>query len=111
MSLAPPIPMSTPCTSLKQTVEALGPWFHNIEIQGVSTAPDHFLGDFPRFKWQRIASLLPTDLQGASVLDIACNAGFYCIELKRRNAGRVLGIDLEDRCLEQARFAARELEL
>src|SRR5205823_10801220 len=51
------------------------------------------------------------DLQGASVLDIGCNAGFYSIALKQRNAGRVLGIDLEDRCLEQAKFVAETLGL
>src|SRR6185312_3596462 len=31
--------------------------------------------------------------------------------LKQRNAGHVLGIDLEDRCLEQGRFAASTLGL
>jgi tRNA (mo5U34)-methyltransferase len=44
-------------------------------------------------------------------LDVGCNAGFYAIEMKRRNAGRVLGIDLEERCLEQAKFAAEKLGL
>jgi tRNA (mo5U34)-methyltransferase len=92
-------------------IAALAPWFHNINLHGVQTAPDHFLGDFPNFKWQRIAPSFPEDLQGASVLDIGCNAGFYSIALKQRNAGQVLGIDLEDRCLEQARFAADMLGL
>jgi tRNA (mo5U34)-methyltransferase len=40
------------------------------------------------------------------VLDIGCNAGFYSIEMKRRGAGRVVGIDDDDRYLAQARFAA-----
>jgi tRNA (mo5U34)-methyltransferase len=50
-------------------------------------------------------------LQGASVLDIGCNGGFYSIEMKRRGAGRVLGIDVDDRYLNQARFAAQTLGL
>jgi tRNA (mo5U34)-methyltransferase len=41
-----------------------------------------------------------------SVLDIGCNAGFYSMEMKRRGADRVLGIDFDDRYLAQARFAA-----
>jgi 2-polyprenyl-3-methyl-5-hydroxy-6-metoxy-1,4-benzoquinol methylase len=34
------------------------------------------------------------DLQGASVLDIGCCNGFFCYEAKRRNAGRVVGIEI-----------------
>jgi tRNA (mo5U34)-methyltransferase len=96
---------------LKAKLAALQPWFHNLDLHGIKTAPGHFLGDFPAYKWQKIAAMLPSNLQGASVLDVGCNAGFYSIALKQRNAGRVLGIDLEDRCLEQARFAAEVLQL
>lgn len=91
-------------------VAALGPWFQNINLgQGIQTAPDHFLGDYPAFKFARFADVLPNDLAGASVLDIGCNAGFYSIEMKRRGAGRVLGIDSDDRYLAQACLVAEEL--
>ena len=40
------------------------------------------------------------------MLDIGCNAGFYAIEMKRRGADRVLGLDSDDEYLAQARFAA-----
>jgi tRNA (mo5U34)-methyltransferase len=85
---------------------ALGPWFHNIDLNGVRTAPDHFLYDYPSVKWQAFQHAVPQNLAGMSVLDIGCNAGFYAIEMKRRGAKRVLGIDPDDRYLEQARFAA-----
>ena len=49
---------------------------------------------------------IPADLTGKSVLDIGCNAGFYSMEMKRRGAERVLGIDFDDDYLAQARFAA-----
>lgn len=88
-----------------------GLWFHNIDLHGVPTAPHHFLGDYPQVKWKRIAQAFPQDLAGASVLDIGCNGGFYSIELKKRHAGRVLGIDVVEESLEQARFAARTLDL
>ncbi|MBO9624632.1 MAG: TIGR04290 family methyltransferase [Sphingomonas sp.] len=94
---------------LRARIEALGPWFHNIDLGGVHTAPDHFLGDYPRFKFERFEHALPEDLSGKSVLDIGCNAGFYSIEMKRRGAARVVGIDSDDRYLAQARFVAETL--
>jgi tRNA (mo5U34)-methyltransferase len=91
---------------IRSRVEALGPWFHNLDLGGVRTAPSHFLGDYPAVKWQRFADAISPDLAGHSVLDIGCNAGFYSMEMKRRGAVRVLGIDSEDEYLHQARFAA-----
>ncbi|TCU32609.1 TIGR04290 family methyltransferase [Rhizobium azibense] len=92
--------------TLKRRISELGPWFQNMRLGEVETAPDHFLGDYPAFKWQGFKHVVPGDLGGRSVLDIGCNAGFYAIEMKRRNAGRVLGIDSDPRYLAQARFAA-----
>ena len=96
---------------LSRRISDLGEWFHNIDLHGVPTAPNHFLGDFPNVKWKHIAMSVPSDLAGASVLDIGCNGGFYSIQMKRRGAGRVLGIDVDDRYLNQARFAAETLNL
>lgn len=91
--------------SLRDEIAALGPWFHNLRIGGIETAPDHFLGDHPREKWDAVSHVLPDDLGGRSVLDIGCNAGFFALEMKRRGAGRVLGIDSDPHYLRQARFA------
>ncbi len=81
----------------------------------MQTAPHHFLGDYPAVKFARFAHALPDDLCGKSVLDIGCNAGFYSLEMKRRGADRVLGVDFDERYLAQARFAAEvrgvEIEL
>jgi tRNA (mo5U34)-methyltransferase len=94
---------------LTRRISELGEWFHNLNLHGVPTAPHHFLGDFPSVKWRQIAHAIPLDLSGATVLDIGCNGGFYSIEMKRRGARRVLGIDVDDRYLNQARFAAETL--
>jgi tRNA (mo5U34)-methyltransferase len=92
-------------------IAALGPWFHNLHLpDGIETAPRHFLGDFPGYKWQALAPHLPTRLDGWTALDIGCNAGYYSFELARRGA-RVRGIDVDPHYLRQARWAARELEL
>lgn len=94
---------------LTQRIEQLGEWFHNLDLHGIATAPHHFLGDFPSIKWKQVANAVPEDLTGATVLDIGCNGGFYSVEMKRRGAKRVLGIDVDDRYLNQARFAAETL--
>jgi tRNA (mo5U34)-methyltransferase len=91
---------------IQRRIDALGPWFHNMELAGVETAPDHFLGNYPFIKWRKFADAIPADLSGKSVLDIGCNAGFYSIEMKRRGADRVVGIDFDEAYLAQARFAA-----
>lgn len=95
--------------NLRQRIDALAPWFHNIDLNGIQTAPDHFLGDYPRAKFATFADAIPADLTGKSVLDIGCNAGFYSVEMKRRGAARVVGIDSDERYLAQARLATEAL--
>jgi tRNA (mo5U34)-methyltransferase len=97
--------------AITQRIRQLGPWFHNLDLRGVRTAPDHFLGDYPAVKWRRFAEALPADLRGRTVLDIGCNGGFYAIEMKRRGADRVVGIDHDPDYLAQARFAAEVCEV
>ncbi|MFN3324744.1 MAG: TIGR04290 family methyltransferase [Bryobacteraceae bacterium] len=96
---------------IRDRVRELGEWFHNLNLNGVLTAPDHPLGDYPTMKWRNFSHAIPSDLSGRSVLDIGCNAGFYSFEMKRRGAGRVVGIDSDHGYLEQARFAAEVLDL
>jgi len=87
-------------------IKNLEPWFHNLHLpNGLQTATDHFLGDFPYFKWKELSSYIPEDLSGWKVLDIGCNAGFYSFELAKRGAS-VVGIDLDIHYLNQAKWAA-----
>lgn len=106
---------SLPRDEIERRVRSLGPWFHNMELAGVWTAPEHFLGDYPALKWRRFSQAIPRDLRGRSVLDVGTNGGFYAIEMKKRGAERVVGIDSDGQYLAQARFAAEvagvELEL
>ena len=99
----------------RQRIDELGPWFHNMRLGGVWTAPEHFLGDYPNVKWQRFAHAIPADLTGRTVLDIGCNGGFYAIEMKRRGAqasfaAKVAGVEIEFRQLsvfDMGRFGER----
>ena len=97
--------------STKAEIKELEPWFHNIHLpDGTNTAPNHFLGDFPNFKWEKIKHDIPEDLTGWKVLDVGCNAGFYSIELAKRGA-EVVGIDLDEHYLKQARWTASQFGL
>jgi tRNA (mo5U34)-methyltransferase len=98
-------------TRIQHDIAELAPWFHNLHLpDGTETAPGHFLGDFPRYKWQALAPHLPARLDGWTALDIGCNAGYYSFELAKRGA-RVTGIDVDRHYLRQAEWAARELGL
>src|SRR3712207_4639665 len=90
----------------ERRIVRMGQWFQNIELNGVRTAPNHFLGDYPGVKWQRFARAIPPDLTGKAVLEIGCNAGFDALDMKRGVAERVLGVNFDERYLAQARFTA-----
>ncbi len=89
---------------IKRKIAEMSPWFHNIHLpDGTQSAPDHFLGDFPAFKWREMDKIIPEDLSGLTVLDVGCNAGFYSIELAKRGA-HVTAIDLDTLYLKQAEW-------
>src|SRR4051794_135699 len=103
--------IGSPESSAPTEIEGLGPWFHNLHLpDGRQTYPNHFLGDFPLFKWREISAPLPPDLTGWTALDIGCNAGFYSFELARRGAV-VTGIEPDPHYLRQAEWAVERFGL
>jgi tRNA (mo5U34)-methyltransferase len=93
---------------LEERVRELGPWFHDLDLHGVRTAPEHPLGDFLRSLWSQVEPAFPKDMTGKTALDIGCNGGFYSLQLHARGA-RVTGIEHDPKYLAQARFAAEVL--
>ncbi|MBC7171502.1 MAG: methyltransferase domain-containing protein, partial [Polyangiaceae bacterium] len=94
---------------VRKQIERLGPWFQNIHLPGgIETCSDHYLGDYPTFKWRLLEGALPRDLHGWTALDIGCNAGFYTFELAKRGAA-VTGMDSNPHYLRQARWVAQQL--
>jgi tRNA (mo5U34)-methyltransferase len=91
--------------TLEERVRELGPWFHDLDLAGVRTAPGHPLGNFLGELWAIVGPAFPDDLTGKTVLDIGCNAGFYSLHFHARGA-TVTGIEHDARYLAQARFAA-----
>jgi SAM-dependent methyltransferase len=53
------------------------------------------------------AAIFPPDLAGRSLLDIGCHHGFYCIEAKKRGAGRVVGVEGKPKALKVAHCIQR----
>lgn len=96
-------------------VQRLGPWFHCIDLgNGLLTKSKSAIGepvDHPRPTWESVKACLPDDVAGQTVLDVGCNAGFYAIEMKRRGAGRVVGLDSQRDLIRQARFVRDVLGL
>jgi len=95
--------------SIKEWVESqTGPnyWYQTIPVKDGIVTP----GTVDSTQRLRLLAL-PDDLSGKSVLDVGCNSGLLCFECKKRNAGRVAGIDLQRNRLEQARTLAEIMNL
>jgi len=91
-------------------LERLGPWYHNVVFTpGVMSNPSN--SDYPASRWRVLAPLIPADLRGKSVLDIGCNSGFFSLEMKKRGADRVVGVDIMPHLLAQSRFASHWFDL
>jgi tRNA (mo5U34)-methyltransferase len=89
-------------------LKRLEPWFHCIDLgDGLATKTKSAIGeplDHPRPTWEKVKVCVPDDLSGKTVLDVGCNAGFYSLEVKRRGAADVLGIDSQRNLIRQAEF-------
>ena len=95
---------------LRVVLTKLGPWFHNVPLtRTIGTRPE--LPEHPANRWSAIDPFVPRDLTGKTVLDIGVNAGFFSLELKRRGAARVIGIDIIPFILAQTRFTSHWFEL
>lgn len=101
--------------AISTELKRLQPWFHQIDLGGGRfTKSQSAIGEpleHPRPTWETVKVCLPDNLSGKSVLDVGCNAGFYCIETKRRGAARVLGVDSQRNLIRQAIFVRKVLGL
>jgi SAM-dependent methyltransferase len=76
----------------------------------MATDYDVIAEQYRRAKLQPWRSLIETfslldlvgDMTGRSVVDLACGEGYYTRFLKRRGAGKVVGIDLSERMIDLA---------
>ena len=100
--------------SVRESIVELGPWFHQIEIDGhwtrdIAPAPGPQPRNHPHGRWQAVRRQLP-DLHGKSVLDLGCADGYFAIELARLGA-KVDAIDGAGKMVERLRWVAKTLDL
>jgi len=80
-------------------------WYQRIRVNDEIITPGK-IDDSKRLKLMNLG-----DLTGKSVLDVGCNSGLYCFESKRRGASEVIGIDINEFRLNQARTLAEIINL
>ena len=100
---------------IRSKLAKLEPWFQCIDLgNGLVTKTRSAIGEpveHPQPTWKTVEPRLPQNLSGKSVIDVGCNAGFYSVEMKRRGAARVLGIDAQQNLIRQAEFVRDVLNL
>jgi len=96
--------------AVAKSIERLGPWYHNVTFApGIMSNPSN--PDYPASRWRVLDAVIPRDLTAKSVLDIGCNSGFFSLEMKKRKAQRVVGVDIMPHLLAQSRFASHWFDL
>lgn len=86
---------------------------HPLSPQNIYDDPEFFAGyaRLPRseqglsavFEWPAFQRLLPASLRDARVLDLGCGLGFFAREARARGAREVVGVDISERMLHEAR--------
>lgn len=83
-------------------------WYQDIDLKnGISTKTRRLWGEElknPRERWRSIKSAFPAKFQKKSVLDLGCNAGYFSFKVADRGAARIVGVDLNPKYIEQAKF-------
>jgi SAM-dependent methyltransferase len=114
---------------LAAKIKLIGPRLHQLELDGLRTRDifrspgplppvlgfnDQFTEEDalnnPNWKWEKFKHIIPEHLDGKTILDIACNCGFYSFELAKRGAN-VIGFDKSYMDVVRAIFARKILGL
>ena len=80
-------------------------WYQQIQLAPDLVTPGNVKSG------ERLRFLDPTFIKNKSVLDIGCNEGYYCHWAKKNNAKKVVGIDILERKIEQAKTVSEILQL
>jgi SAM-dependent methyltransferase len=89
-------------------IEELGPWMYEFEFEDGTRTPLAY--EAVRGVHAVRHSMLTAFLDAvrfdptASVLDLACSEGFFALELAKRGARDVLGIDARERTIQKAEY-------
>lgn len=72
-------------------------WYQRIQLSNGLETPDTVDSK------QRLTFLKGEQIADRTVLDIGCNSGYYRLWAKKQGAARVVGVDIDEHRLEQAR--------
>ncbi len=106
------VPINQNRVSIEKAVREMSNWYQDIEflprIRTLTPEPSSFkkikrtiFRPEQPLKNEALMSALP-DLTGKHVLDVGCNAGMHSLHARWRGAESVLGIDLEQKRIDQA---------
>ena len=107
------LPASSYSSELEATIAALDPWFYPVEIEGRRVVPGRgtaCTSEMLTNRMQRRSEMLVdavlerVDVQGKSLLDLACNCGYWTSHYARAGATSVFGMEGRQRHVEQARL-------
>ena len=100
---------------IRQKVEELGPWFHQIDLgeglltRSIAPAPGPQPLDHPIPRWEKIGEALPADLSGMRILDLGSSDGFFSIKMAERGADEIVAIDAAGKAVKRLDWAAQHL--
>jgi 2-polyprenyl-3-methyl-5-hydroxy-6-metoxy-1,4-benzoquinol methylase len=103
---------SDEAAQLRTEVEHLKPWNYSIYLgQGIYTGQPKF-SERMVFRAKLLTGAVQqlTDVRGASVIDLACNHGYFGLELANLGAS-VYGIDLREANVRKAQLLARHFKI
>lgn len=97
---------------LERRVRELGWWYHYFQLpNGVWTGDGKPPAYDPNDRWALIAPYVSDDLQGATVLDVGGNSGYFSVQMKQRGAGRCVLVEPISKFVNQARFVFEQFEV
>jgi SAM-dependent methyltransferase len=89
-------------------IEQLGPWMYEFAFDDGTRTPlvDEGLRAVHAVRYSMLSSFLEAVRfdPASSVLDLACNEGYFALQLAKRGAREVLGIDARERTIRKAEY-------
>lgn len=101
---------------LEQSIDELGPWFHNIsviedvETRVINPAPGPQSLNHPASRWEALEPHLPKNMANMNVLDVGSADGFFTLEFAKRGAS-VVANDSWSKMTDRIDFLAKLLGL
>lgn len=91
-------------TKIPKELQDLTPFFHDIDLGGgFNTAPEIYrMREAVNFFFPPLLKLFGGSLKGLRVLDVGCNCGGFSFEASKYGPEEVIGIDADEKNIEQA---------